>query len=117
MRALESAAPGRLSAAIVRRCLFEKSQGPGHRRDRLYESIRRQIREFVPGRYHVLGTDGFGRSDTREKLRQFCEVDQRYVTLAALKALAGEGHISAAKVSEAIKKYGISPDRPNRITV
>jgi pyruvate dehydrogenase E1 component len=76
-----------------------------------------QIREFVPGRYHVLGTDGFGRSDTREKLRQFFEVDQRYVTLAALKALAAEGQIPAAKVSEAIRKYGISPGKPNPITV
>ena len=76
-----------------------------------------QIREFVPGRYHVLGTDGFGRSDTRAKLRQFFEVDRRYVALAALKALADEGQISAAKVSEAIKKYGISPDKPNPIAV
>ncbi|MGH8769998.1 MAG: pyruvate dehydrogenase (acetyl-transferring), homodimeric type [Burkholderiales bacterium] len=76
-----------------------------------------QIREFVPGRYHVLGTDGFGRSDTREKLRRFFEVDRHYVTLAAIKALADEGQIPAAKVSEAIKKYGISPDKPNPITV
>ncbi|MGH8718039.1 MAG: pyruvate dehydrogenase (acetyl-transferring), homodimeric type [Burkholderiales bacterium] len=76
-----------------------------------------QIREFVPGRYHVLGTDGFGRSDTREKLRRFFEVDRHYVTLAAIKALADEGQIPAARVSEAIKKYGISPDKPNPITV
>ena len=54
-----------------------------------------QIREFVPGRYKVLGTDGFGRSDTRERLRRFFEVDRYYVTVAALKALAEEGSITA----------------------
>ena len=63
-----------------------------------------QIREFVPGRYKVLGTDGFGRSDTREKLRQFFEVDRYYVTVAALKALAEEGKIPAEKVAQAIEK-------------
>ena len=57
-----------------------------------------QIRAFVPRRYVVLGTDGFGRSDTREKLRRFFEVDRYYVTVAALKALADEGTLPAAKV-------------------
>ena len=56
-----------------------------------------QIREFVPGRYKVLGTDGFGRSDTREKLRRFFEVDRYYVTVATLKALAEEGKIPGGK--------------------
>ncbi len=76
-----------------------------------------QIREFVPGRYKVLGTDGFGRSDTREKLRQFFEVDRYYVTVATLKALAEEGKISAEKVMHAINKFGIDPDKPNPVKV
>ena len=76
-----------------------------------------QIREFVPGRYVVLGTDGYGRSDTRIKLRKFFEVDRYYVTVAALKALADDGLIPVAKVSEAIKKYGLDPDKPNPVTV
>ncbi len=76
-----------------------------------------QIREFVPGRYKVLGTDGFGRSDTREKLRQFFEVDRYYVTVATLKALAEEGKVSAEKVLHAINKFGIDPDKPNPVKV
>ena len=76
-----------------------------------------QIREFVPGRYKVLGTDGFGRSDTREKLRRFFEVDRYYVTVAALKVLAEEGKIPAEEVARAIGKFGIDPDKPNPVTV
>ena len=63
-----------------------------------------QIRAYVPHRYVVLGTDGFGRSDTREKLRHFFEVDRHWVVLAALKALADEGTLPASKAAEAIKK-------------
>jgi len=76
-----------------------------------------QIREFVPRRYKVLGTDGFGRSDSRENLRRFFEVDRHYVAVAALKALAEEGDVPAAKVAEAIRKYGIDPARPAPWTV
>jgi pyruvate dehydrogenase E1 component len=72
-----------------------------------------QIREFIPGRYYVLGTDGFGRSDTREKLRRFFEVDRFYITVAALKALAEEGKIPHQQVADAIQKYGIDPEKPN----
>ena len=68
-------------------------------------------------RFAVLGTDGFGRSDTREKLRHFFEVDRRWVTVAALKALADEGKIERKVVAEAIKKYGIDPQKPNPTTV
>ncbi len=75
-----------------------------------------QIREWVPGRYVTLGTDGFGRSDSREKLRRFFEVDRYYVAVAALKALADEGQVPAAKVMDAIKKYGIDPAKPNPVT-
>ncbi|HSN92126.1 MAG TPA: pyruvate dehydrogenase (acetyl-transferring), homodimeric type, partial [Anaeromyxobacteraceae bacterium] len=71
-----------------------------------------QIRPYVPRRYVVLGTDGFGRSDTREKLRRFFEVDRFHVTVAALKALADEGALPAGRVAEAIRKYGIDPKKP-----
>ena len=76
-----------------------------------------QIRPFVKARYKTLGTDGFGRSDTRKKLRGFFEVDRYYVTIAALKALADEGTIAASEVSKAIKLYKINPDKPNPTTV
>ena len=79
------------------------------------KSYAEQIRPFVPMAYHVLGTDGFGRSDTREKLRDFFEVDRRWITVKALAALAAEGTIPKKKVSEAIKKYGIDADKPNPI--
>ena len=71
----------------------------------------------MPRRYLVLGTDGYGRSDTREKLRRFFEVDRFQVTIAALKALADEGVLPAAKVAEAIQKYGVAADRPAPWTV
>jgi pyruvate dehydrogenase E1 component len=76
-----------------------------------------QIRPFVKARYKTLGTDGFGRSDTRKKLRGFFEVDRYYVTITALKALADEGAIAASEVSKAIKLYKINPDKPNPTTV
>jgi pyruvate dehydrogenase E1 component len=78
-----------------------------------------QIRPFVPSgmRYRVLGTDGFGRSDTREKLRYFFEVNRHWVTVAALKALAEDGAVKPAVVAEAIRKYGIDPAKPNPVTV
>ncbi|MCD4502771.1 pyruvate dehydrogenase (acetyl-transferring), homodimeric type [Chromobacterium piscinae] len=70
-----------------------------------------QIRAYVPGRYVVLGTDGFGRSDSRANLRSFFEVDRYHVALAALSALARDGKIDGAKVAEAITKYGIKTDK------
>jgi pyruvate dehydrogenase E1 component len=71
-----------------------------------------QIRQWVPGPYHVLGTDGYGRSDFRRALRKFFEVDRHYVTVAALKELADLGQIEAARVQEAIERYEIDPDAP-----
>ena len=76
-----------------------------------------QIRPFVKNRYVTLGTDGFGRSDTREKLRHFFEVDRRWVTLAALKALADEGKIEREKVAAALVKYNLDPAKPNPMSV
>ena len=76
-----------------------------------------QIRPLINRRYVTLGTDGFGRSDTREKLRHFFEVDRHWVTLAALKALADDGAIDRSKVAEAILKYGIDTNKPNPMSV
>ena len=72
-----------------------------------------QIREYVPQRYRVLGTDGYGRSDSRRKLREYFEVNRYYVTVAALKALADDGVLPAQTVADAIVKYGINPEKPN----
>jgi pyruvate dehydrogenase E1 component len=76
-----------------------------------------QIRPFVKSTYITLGTDGFGRSDTRENLRHFFEVDRRWVTLAALKALADEGKISRDTVAAALVKYNLDPSKPNPMSV
>ncbi len=76
-----------------------------------------QIRAHVPRTYRVLGTDGFGRSDYRVKLRRFFEVNRYYVAVAALKALADDGEIKPEKVEEAIKKYGLDTERPDPWTV
>jgi pyruvate dehydrogenase E1 component len=76
-----------------------------------------QIRPYVPGRYKVLGTDGFGRSDYRKKLRDFFEVDRRWVAVAALKALAEDGKLEAKAVADAIAKYDIDSSKPAPWTV
>ena len=76
-----------------------------------------QLREFIPSRYVTLGTDGFGRSDTRDNLRVFFEVNRYYVVVAALKALSDDGEIESKVVAQAIRKYGIDPEKPDPITV
>ncbi len=76
-----------------------------------------QIRQWVPAPYHVLGTDGFGRSDYRRALRRFFEVDRHYVTVAALKSLADAGEIDPARAQEAIERYEIDADAPLPTTV
>jgi pyruvate dehydrogenase E1 component len=93
------------------------TQGPVIATTDYIRAFAEQIRPYVHRRYVVLGTDGYGRSDTREQLRGFFEVDRRYVTVAALKALADEGTIPAAKVAEAIRKYEIDPAKPPPWTV
>ena len=80
-------------------------------------TVSNQVRQYVPATYTVLGTDGFGRSDTRKNLRRHFEVNSHYVVLATLKTLADEGTIPASKVSDAIKKYKIDVKKPNPITV
>ncbi|KTD35657.1 pyruvate dehydrogenase E1 component oxidoreductase protein AceE [Legionella moravica] len=75
-----------------------------------------QIRPYVPNRYVTLGTDGYGRSDTRERLRHFFEVDAKFIVLAALNALVAEGAIDKSKVADAIKRYSINPDKLDPVT-
>jgi pyruvate dehydrogenase E1 component len=103
-------------ASYVEQCMA-KHAGPVIAATDYIKSYADQIRAFLPGHFKVLGTDGFGRSDTRKKLRHFFEVDRYYVALAALKALADEGTIAASEVSRAIKLYNINPDKPNPTTV
>jgi pyruvate dehydrogenase E1 component len=76
-----------------------------------------QIREFVPRSYSVLGTDGFGRSDTRARLRKFFEVDRYYIVVSALSALVKEKVIDASEVTRAIEMYEINPDKPDPATL
>ncbi|VVE02507.1 pyruvate dehydrogenase [Pandoraea iniqua] len=100
----------------VEKCLND-TRGPVIASTDYIRTYADQIRPFVRGRYVVLGTDGYGRSDTREKLRHFFEVDRNWVTVAALKALADEGTLPASKVAEAIAKYNLNPNKPNPMTV
>ncbi|MGC9008393.1 MAG: transketolase-like TK C-terminal-containing protein, partial [Halothiobacillaceae bacterium] len=101
----------------VTQCL-EKTAGPIIAATDYVRAIPEQVRAYLPGkRYLTLGTDGFGRSDTRQALRRFFEVDRWNIVLATLKALADEGSLSKSKVSEAIAKYGIDADKPNPMTV
>jgi pyruvate dehydrogenase E1 component len=102
--------------SYVESCLAD-TQGPVIAATDYIRTFAEQIRPYVPRRYVVLGTDGFGRSDTREKLREFFEVDRRYVTIAALKALADDGALPADRAAEAIRKYGIDTQRPAPWTV
>ena len=97
--------------------MLEKQTGPKVIATDYIHSHSEQLRRFVPGTYKVLGTDGFGRSDTRAKLREFFEVDSRYVVVGALSALAEQGTLDVSVVSEAIKKYGIDPDKANPLSV
>ena len=79
--------------------------------------VSEQIGPYVPGPYYALGTDGFGRSETRENLRHFFEVDRYYIVLAAIRALALEGKMEMSKAYDVMKKYNIDPEKPSPITV
>ncbi|MFL5331615.1 MAG: pyruvate dehydrogenase (acetyl-transferring), homodimeric type, partial [Geminicoccaceae bacterium] len=96
----------------VEQCLGDRA-GPVVAATDYIRMFADQIRPFLRQRYRVLGTDGFGRSDYRKKLRHFFEVDRHWVALAALESLALDGAVPASKVGEAIKKYGIDPGKPN----
>ena len=79
--------------------------------------VSEQIGPYVPGPYYALGTDGFGRSDTRENLRHFFEVDRYYIVLTAIRALALDGKLEMSKADEVMKKYNLNPEKPSPITV
>ncbi|MBI5659366.1 MAG: pyruvate dehydrogenase (acetyl-transferring), homodimeric type [Nitrosomonadales bacterium] len=111
---LHPEAPRRVS--YVEQCLAGRD-GPVIAATDYIKAYADQIRPCIQARYKVLGTDGFGRSDTRRKLRHFFEVDRYYVALAALKALADDGAIAAKEVSRALKLYKINPDKPNPAAV
>jgi pyruvate dehydrogenase E1 component len=102
--------------AYVSRCLSGR-RGPVVASTDYIRTFADQIRQWVPGPYKVLGTDGYGRSDYRHALRRFFEVDRHYVTVAALKSLAELGELEAERVREAIERYEIDPDAPMPTTV
>ena len=79
--------------------------------------VSEQIGPYVPGPYYALGTDGFGRSDTRENLRHFFEVDRYYIVLAAIRALALDGKMDMSKGDDVMKKYDLDPEKPSPVTV
>ena len=97
--------------------LLEGRSGPVIAATDYVRGFAEQIRPFVPQRYTVLGTDGFGRSDTRANLRRFFEVDRYHIAHAAIATLAQEGRMNAKDVARAIKVFGINPDVPNPATV
>jgi len=100
----------------VEQCMADRD-GPVIAATDYMRSFADQIRGFLPKNFKVLGTDGFGRSDTRKNLRQFFEVDRYYIAVTALKALADEGTLDASEVSRAIKLYNINPEKANPVSV
>jgi pyruvate dehydrogenase E1 component len=99
--------------------LLQGRQGPAIAATDYVREYADQIRAFMPDGMHytVLGTDGFGRSDTREHLRGFFEVDRYWIAHAALAALAKEGKVNAKDVSRAIREYKLDPEKPNPLTM
>jgi pyruvate dehydrogenase E1 component len=100
----------------IQQCLG-KQEGPVVAATDYVQLYADQVRPFLRCDYAVLGTDGFGRSDTRKALREFFEVNRYYIALVALKALADTGQIPKTMVNVAMRKYEIDPDKPNPITV
>jgi len=111
---LHPMAPKRIP--YITACL-EQTQGPIVAATDYVKQFADQVRAFIPRTYSVLGTDGFGRSDTRAQLRQFFEVDRYFIAYSALKALADEGTLPMEKVIEALHKYQINPEKSSPTTV
>jgi pyruvate dehydrogenase E1 component len=103
-------------SSYVEQC-FAKEPGPFVAATDYIKTVPDQIRQWVPGTYRVLGTDGFGRSDGRAALREFFEVDRRSIVVAALKALADQDALDARTVAEAIARYRIDPEKPDPVTL
>ena len=95
---------------------LKKAEGPIIASTDYMKSFAEQIAVFLPHTFVALGTDGFGRSDSRENLRQFFEVDRHYVVVATLKALSDQGKIKSSIVTDAIKKFKLDPNKPNPVT-
>jgi pyruvate dehydrogenase E1 component len=110
---------GKQKISFVEKSLEERPAGPVVAASDYIKTFADQIRPFVPKdrAYRVLGTDGFGRSDSRAQLRHFFEVSRTFVAIAALKALADQGEIKPKVVADAIKKYGIDPAKADPTTV
>ncbi len=102
--------------SYVEECLSPRS-GPVIAATDYQRTYAEFIRPYVPAAYHCLGTDGYGRSDSREKLRDFFEVDARWITVTALHALAAENSVEPGVVAEALSRYGIDPEKLNPTTV
>ena len=77
------------------------------------KAVPDMIKNWVPGKYVTLGTDGFGRSDTRENLRKFFEIDADYIAAAAISTMLTEGKLTKAKAESALKTLNINPDAPD----
>jgi pyruvate dehydrogenase E1 component len=104
--------PDRAARVPYIRQLLKDREGPVIAATDYMRTVPDQIRQWVAGRYVTLGTDGFGRSDSRAALRSFFEVDRNYIVIAALKALADEKRVDGKTVNGAIKALGIDPERP-----
>jgi len=96
---------------------LDGAQGPVVIATDYMKNYAEQLRKYIDNPMTVLGTDGFGRSDSRQALRHFFEVDRHFVTVAALKALADQGAIKPSVVSKAIKTFGIDPEKANPLFV
>jgi pyruvate dehydrogenase E1 component len=102
--------------SYVEECLKD-AKGPVIVSTDYMRSFAEQIQRFVPNNFFALGTDGYGRSDSREALRDFFEIDRNYIVLTALTALSAEGKVPAAKLAEAVKKYKLNPNKINPATI
>jgi pyruvate dehydrogenase E1 component len=107
---LHPSEPQRLTA--VEECLGDRP-GPVIAATDWVRAVPEQIRPYVPARYRTLGTDGFGRSDGRERLRHFFEVNRFFIAVAALKALSDDGRVAPAVVGTALAKYGLDSEKPD----
>ena len=102
--------------SYLEQCLADRP-GPYIAATDYMKIIADQIHGWVPGSYVTLGTDGYGRSDCRAALRDHFEVDRRYITVTALKALADDGVLDQKTVAQAIQKYGIDPEKPDPVNL
>jgi pyruvate dehydrogenase E1 component len=104
--------PGEAARVPYVQQLLKDREGPVIAATDYMRVVPDQIRQWVAGRYVALGTDGYGRSDSRAALRKHFEVDRNYITVAALKSLADDGKIDKKVVIEAMQKLGVDPSKP-----